>query len=219
MLEPIGKFTAHAVKFSRVRALKGIDGLLFVSDHKNGARLFGSMRALAGCELLRQPLDHLPLFRACVLGFVDQNMINTAVQSIENPSRHRRVIQQITRPQDQVVKVQPAQFLLLIFVPFHETMPKAPKRHGSRRTRQPQSLITRAFDPRHKIVEFRHQIREIRLQFLGRNRPYFGRKRVFCCRTRQKYFFQRGEVIIVKAGNSRQFVRVFVVGCRPSPQR
>ncbi len=77
----------------RVGALEGIDRLLEVADHEQGAvAALALARAteIFGDELL----DDLPLRRVGVLRLVDQHMVDFAVELVTHPVAHARRPQQ-----------------------------------------------------------------------------------------------------------------------------
>ena len=61
--------------------------------------------AAAGEEFLRQRLDDLPLRRARVLRFVDKDMIDAAVELVENPGGGRLLVQEPRGARDEIVEV------------------------------------------------------------------------------------------------------------------
>ena len=71
------------------RALEGVDRLLLVADHEHVA-LEQALGGLAGSgeELLGQGADDFPLLGSGVLGFVNEDMINPAVELVEHPGGH-----------------------------------------------------------------------------------------------------------------------------------
>ena len=102
----LGKFRLHTVEFPRIGTLKGIDGLLLVTNDKDCARYIGARTSPAG-EFLRQTFNDLPLNRAGILRFIHQNMVDAAIQPVQHPRRHCRIGQQITCLDDQIVEIQP----------------------------------------------------------------------------------------------------------------
>ena len=79
--------TLHLVKAFGVSPLKRIDRLLFVAHRKDRARQI--TRTGTGQKLFRQGADHIPLVGARVLRFVNQHMVDTAVELVEHPRGHR----------------------------------------------------------------------------------------------------------------------------------
>ena len=79
---------AHAIKFTRRRALKTVDRLFFIAHDEQGPPAI--TRTFACVEFCCDGPDHRPLFRAGVLRLVDQNMIDAAIQSVKRPLRHFR---------------------------------------------------------------------------------------------------------------------------------
>ena len=86
---------AHAREGVRVGALEAVDRLLGVADREDRARAFA--RAFADEELLGQGLDHLPLLRVGVLGLVDQDMVEAAVQLEQHPGGRAVALEQVAR--------------------------------------------------------------------------------------------------------------------------
>ena len=77
-----------------IGALEAEDRLLLVADREQRARTHPLARALAGKELLRQLVDDAPLLRAGVLRFVDQDVVEPAVELVEHPGRGMALFQQ-----------------------------------------------------------------------------------------------------------------------------
>ena len=105
------------VKFARIGPLERIDRLLFVTHNKQRPRIIFA-RAIAAIEFIGKPFDHVPLAGAGVLGFVHQDMIDPAVNSVQNPCRDGRIGQQTAGLQDQIIKIQPAAFLFFQRIAF-----------------------------------------------------------------------------------------------------
>ncbi len=80
---------AHEAEVRRVGVLETVDGLFLVADGENGARQrpFTLAGAFAGIEVPGQSFDHLPLGGTGVLGLVDQDVVDTAVELVMDP-RH-----------------------------------------------------------------------------------------------------------------------------------
>ena len=97
-IQPRRELFAHAIKLGWVGPLEGIDRLLLVPDDEDRTRMLCVMRAFTRREFLRQALDDLPLLGAGILRLVDQNVIDAPIQTIQNPSGHGWIIQQITGP-------------------------------------------------------------------------------------------------------------------------
>ena len=98
------KVLPHRQKFLRVGPLKAVDRLLGVADGKD--RPDPLARALAGKELLGQRRHDLPLFGVGVLGLVDQDVVETAVELEQHPRRHSRASQEVARGQHQIVEIE-----------------------------------------------------------------------------------------------------------------
>ena len=99
------------VELVRRCALKREDRLLLVADGEDCAR-HAAAGSGAGREILGDVRDDLPLPRARVLRLVDQDMIDTLIELVVNPSRGGAP-QHVERLVDQVVIVEQAALLLL----------------------------------------------------------------------------------------------------------
>jgi hypothetical protein len=88
------------------RALEGVDGLLRVADREQGS-LRAAARAVAGGELLGEAAQDRPLGRVDVLRLVQKDVVDAAVELVEEPARVA-ALQESQRPGDQVVEVQRA---------------------------------------------------------------------------------------------------------------
>ena len=73
----------HLGEGARRRILKREDRLLFVADGKN--RALDHARARPGKEFRGQPAHDLPLLGARVLRFVDQHVVDAAVELVVHP--------------------------------------------------------------------------------------------------------------------------------------
>ena len=104
--DPFLKMPPHGQEFLRVGPLKAVDRLLGVADGKD--RPGPVARAFAGKELFGQRRHDLPLFGVGVLGLVDQDVVETAVELEEDPGRHSRARQQVARGQHQIVEIERA---------------------------------------------------------------------------------------------------------------
>ncbi len=82
-------------------ALEGIDRLFLVADGEDGATGF-----FAGIELAGQGADDGPLFGGGVLGLVDQDVIDPAVQLVQHPGGGAAFGQQGGGAGDQIGEVQ-----------------------------------------------------------------------------------------------------------------
>ena len=102
---------AHIVEFVRSGTLEREDRLFLVT-HREYRTLEERACAGASREFRYQPFDNFPLVGACVLGFIDQDMIDAVIELIMNPG-HRLRIEQVERLCDQVVIVKEAAPVLL----------------------------------------------------------------------------------------------------------
>ncbi len=82
-LSELGEARAHVGEHLRRRALEAVDRLLFIADGEHGPDAVAL--AAAGEELARQRLDQLPLNGARVLRFVDQDMVDAAIELVKDP--------------------------------------------------------------------------------------------------------------------------------------
>ncbi len=105
---------AAGSELARIGALEGKDRLLLVADGKDGAH-DPVARSGTRCEFRRQPFDDVPLPWAGVLGFVDQDMVDAAIEFEMDPACGDAV-EQVVCLVDQVVIVEQAALLLLAAV-------------------------------------------------------------------------------------------------------
>ena len=100
-----GETALHFREHLGRRALEGEDRLLLVADREHGAVL-GS-RACAGEKLGAERGKNAPLRLGCVLGFVEQQVIEPIVKLVQHPSgarpRHQR-----ERTRDLIVEIERA---------------------------------------------------------------------------------------------------------------
>ena len=81
--------------------------LCFGSPTANTVRRLS--RAPRACEkLILQRRDQIPLRRAGILAFVDQDVIEAAIELVEHPRRGLRALQQCLRMGDQIVEIERA---------------------------------------------------------------------------------------------------------------
>src|SRR5262245_2857262 len=73
----------HDLEFARGRALEREDRLLLVADGEN--RALDEARASAREKFAREPPDDVPLLRARVLRFVDQQMVDALIELVLHP--------------------------------------------------------------------------------------------------------------------------------------
>ncbi len=97
---------ALGAELGRVGALEAVDRLLLVADDEDGA--LDVAGAGAGEELVGQRLDHPPLRGAGVLGFVDQDVVEAAIEPPEHPGGRAGMFEQRAGAVDQVVEVEQA---------------------------------------------------------------------------------------------------------------
>src|SRR6202041_815874 len=92
-----------------VGALEAEDRLLLVADDEQGARRPISRSCVpAGEEFLGTAADDPPLLPACVLAFVDQDVIEASFELVQRPGRSVPALEQAQRLGNQIVIVQRA---------------------------------------------------------------------------------------------------------------
>ena len=107
---PRGKHLVGAVEFLDVGALERVDRLLAVADGEH--RAIRLARRFAGEELGAQRVRDAPLRRCGVLHLVQQQMIEPAIQLVQDPGG-AGIDQKLRRPSDQVIVVEQARRLLV----------------------------------------------------------------------------------------------------------
>ena len=112
-----------------VGTLERIDRLLAIADHKHRAR-FWSMAAFAGKEFIRQCTDDFPLWRAGVLRLVNQQVLDAAVELVENPGGVGALLQQLAGLDDEIVEVITSLAALHHFVLRDDGRPEPECRQG-----------------------------------------------------------------------------------------
>ena len=123
------KPVARGVEHGGVGALKAIDRLFGIADRENGAQGVVA-RAFAGKEFHRQRARHVPLFGAGVLRFVDENMVESAVELEEHPFGAPRPRHEIARGKDQIVVIDPAARALARLIVLQHRMSEGQDRGG-----------------------------------------------------------------------------------------
>ncbi len=120
----------------RVGALERIDRLLFVADGED--RASNAVAASGTCKkFLGQGFDDLPLLGARVLRFVDENVIEAAVELVEHPLRFAAfAFEQRLRLQDQVVEIERACDASRLRVALQDNAGERVERHGGFNQRQ-----------------------------------------------------------------------------------
>src|SRR3546814_19227128 len=119
-LGALAEQVAQALELRRIGALERIDRLLGIADRKDGARhrLLSVLRArlvraFAGEEVARQPLDDAPLLRAGVLRLVDQQVIEATVELEQHPGDAAVAREQTVGIVNEVVVVEQTTPLLV----------------------------------------------------------------------------------------------------------
>ena len=99
-----GEPPPQPIELGRVGALEAEDRLFLVTHRKHRARCVAGPGA--GEKLGRQRRDDLPLHRAGVLGFVDQHVVDPAVELVKDPWGDARPLQQVCGLEHQILVVQ-----------------------------------------------------------------------------------------------------------------
>ena len=196
-LEALPERRPLVIKGRDVSALKGIDRLLLIAHHKHRPRLIP--RTLTGGKLGRQQLDHPPLRRAGVLRLIHQNMVDPAIQPVQNPGGNRWIGDQIGRFCDQVVKVQPAARGLARLIKRQEGAGKSGQRRSLAGGLQGHPLRAGRLDPRHQVVQLVQGVAQERTAILGRKCPELGPEWRLGLFAVQQHAFQRFKVILAKS--------------------
>ena len=128
--------------------------MLFIPHHKDGTlQVPGSF---AAAEFLGEFVNHVPLDRAGVLRFIDQNVIHAAIQTEQHPIRHGRILKKKPALPDQVVKIQPSPSLLLVGIKGQKRRGEVVQGHGALGGSQAQTLGPGLFNPHHQRLQLRH---------------------------------------------------------------
>ncbi len=90
----------------RIGALEGVDRLLFVAHDEQRARVLGLFTAHAGEEFLCQGMDERPLVGAGILGLIEQDMADPAIELVEHPGGLARQGEQGIGRGDEIVEIQ-----------------------------------------------------------------------------------------------------------------
>ena len=93
-------------KLRRLGALKAENRLFLVPHHEKRPRRRAGGSRLSGEKLLAQLADDTPLLGAGVLAFVDENVIESAVEFVHHPGRGIAALKQAQCFDDQVVVIQ-----------------------------------------------------------------------------------------------------------------
>ena len=170
--------------------MEAVDRLLLVAHDENGALHVGP-RAFAAGELLGEGFDHRPLLRAGILSFVHQNVVDTAVQTVQDPLRHRGIGQEHARLADQIVEIERAAQLLGAFVAAQEVGGEVVQDQALAGGQQGQAASAGILNPQHKCVQAIHKVRgPVSAQAFGGKGVNLGCKGLFGPRTRQQHIFQ-----------------------------
>src|ERR1700704_4797581 len=104
-----GESASHRVEFARCRALKRKNRLLLVTHRKD--RAAEQTRAGADKEFSCQRLDDTPLLGAGILRFIDQHVVDPAIEFVMNPGRIDP-LEQVQGSVDQIVIVEEGALVL-----------------------------------------------------------------------------------------------------------
>ena len=108
------EIAAHFVQCMRVGTLEAEDRLFLVAHNEQRAGCF--TRTFAAEKLVRQRRDHTPLLRAGILRFVDQQMVEPAVDLVEHPGRDAWLGEQRAAPLDLIAEIERRAVLFLFVV-------------------------------------------------------------------------------------------------------
>lgn len=108
------EIAAHLVELVGIRPLKTVNRLFAVADGKNGAApaVFGDKKLFA------DGADDRPLVGRSVLRFVNQDVVDAAVEFEQYPAGGFPVVKQPPGKQDHVVVVHQGMRLFIVFVTF-----------------------------------------------------------------------------------------------------
>ena len=113
-IQLVAEVIARLAEVFRAGALEPENRLLVVADCKDGAHRI-ALRPRAVEVIVGQRLDDAPLRRIGILRFVDEDMVETAVELVADPLGHRAVRQQAGGAGDKVVEIdQPLALLRLM---------------------------------------------------------------------------------------------------------
>src|SRR5215471_20998717 len=104
----------HAPEGMRVGSLKAVDRLLCVTDSKNCAGAVA--RTFTGEKLFGERGHDLPLLGVGVLCFVDQYVVEPAVELKQYPGRDTGMAQQAKRPDNEIFVIECSLRLLALFI-------------------------------------------------------------------------------------------------------
>src|SRR4029078_3899418 len=127
--DALSEILTYTLERRRGGALEAEDRLFGIADDEHRAAQRAS--AFAGEELLRQRRHHLPLLGIGVLRFVDEDVIDAAVELVEHPRRNIRALEKIARGEDEIVIVQQRAFFLQAAILAQDAVGK-PVERGSR---------------------------------------------------------------------------------------
>ncbi len=147
---------AHPPEGGGVRALEAVDRLLLVADHEDRAHQVAGRCAHE--ELRGDRLDHPPLRRAGVLGLVDQDVVEPAVEPPEHPGGGLGPLEKPPRPVDQIIEVEPAERRLAGLVLREPGAGEAVERDRAVERGEAETLRPRRRDTGGEGVEFGDQV-------------------------------------------------------------
>ena len=102
--ESILKQRPHLSESFGIGPLKRVNRLFFIAHDKHGSWRFAILHACV--EFFGQYSHDIPLRGRSILRFVHQNVVDTAVEAIQNPCCHVGTPQQRARLLDQIFEVQ-----------------------------------------------------------------------------------------------------------------
>ena len=117
--------------------------------------------------------NDVPLRRAGVLSLIDKDMINAAVNPEKHPCSNCRIIEKLPCFQNQIIKVQPAAFLLPGVVKFQKPGRKPVQRQGFICGSERKPGVAGRGDAIHEIVQRGNKISERAAGGLSRKRARF----------------------------------------------
>ena len=99
-----GKTISGVPEILRACALEAEDCLFEIADGENRAHRIPT-RALAAEEIVGQSLYDLPLRPIGILRFIDEDMVETAIQLVADPVSHCRVRKQVGSTGNKIVEI------------------------------------------------------------------------------------------------------------------
>ena len=163
------------MKFGRIGALEAENRLFCIANREQ--RALDLAGAFADEKLAAQRLEQPPLLGVCVLRFVDQNVVDAAVQLIKNPGRDARTLQQPVGGQDQIVVINQTAAAFGPLVNLYHGGGKTRKGGAAAGRLQKLQALHRRFETRRFLCDHTLQSRLPLERHLGRNA---GAWLIFC---------------------------------------